>query len=261
MIKKPVLWFLLVAFIASPGAVAQRAQSEDVKKAIETLNESQKAILKELQEIHKLLAQQGQGRPAADTLPSAPMDVSKEPFKGAPNAKVALIEFSDFQCPFCGRYDKETYPQLLKEYVDTGKVKYVWRDLPLDFHQNAEKAAEAAHCAGEQGRFWEMHDRLFANQQNIAAADLPKHAAALQLNTSMFQQCLDSGRYAADIKKDIDVANSAGISGTPSFLIGVVQPNGTVKITKKLVGAQPYAEFKTAIDSLLTPPSGGGGSR
>lgn len=235
--------------------------SDDFKKSIDSLNETQKAILKELQDIKKLLANPPAARPAADALPSAPIDISKEPFKGAPNAKVAVIEFSDFQCPFCGRYDKDTYPQLIKDYVDTGKVKYVWRDYPLSFHPNAQKAAEAAHCAGEQGKFWDMHDRLFANQQNIAAADLPKHAEALQLNTSMFQQCLDSGRYAADIKKDIDVANSAGISGTPSFLIGVVQPNGTVKITKKLVGAKPYAEFKTAIDSLLSPSGGTGGTQ
>ncbi len=93
------------------------------------------------------------------------MDLSKEPFKGSPNANVALVEFSDFQCPFCGRYEKDTYPQLIKDYVDTGKVKYVWRDLPLDFHQNAEKAAEA-----------------------------------LGLNTSLFLQCLETGRFAADIK-------------------------------------------------------------
>jgi len=190
-------------------------------------------------------------------LPSGPIDISKEQFKGAPNAKVAVIEFSDFQCPFCGKYDKDTYPQLLKDYVDTGKIKYVWRDYPLDFHKNAEKAAEAARCAGDQGRFWEMHDRLFANQQTIAATDLPKHAEALQLNASMFQQCLDSGRYAADIKKAIAEANGFGISGTPSFFIGVVQPNGTVKVSKKLVGAKAYTEFKTALDSLLTaPPSG-----
>ena len=244
----------------SVSASAQTTQADDFKKAIDSLNETQKAILKELQDIKKLLANPPAPRPPGDVLPSTPMDVSKEPFKGAPNAKVALIEFSDFQCPFCGRYDKDTYPQLIKDYVDTGKVKYVWRDFPLDFHQNAEKAAEAAHCAGEQGKFWEMHDRLFANQQNIAAADLPKHAEALGLNTSLFQQCLDSGRFAADIKKDISDAGAAGISGTPSFLIGLVQPNGTVKVTKKLVGAKPYAEFKTAIDSLLTP-SGSGGSR
>ncbi len=245
------------ALLLSLSSFAQNTQSDDLRKAIESLNETQKAILNELQDIHKLLATQQVARPAADVLPSAPIDISKEQFKGAPNAKVAVIEFSDFQCPFCGKYDRDTYPQLLKDYVDTGKIKYVWRDYPLDFHKNAEKAAEAARCAGDQGRFWEMHDRLFANQQTIAAIDLPKHAEALQLNASMFQQCLDSGRYAADIKKAVADANGFGISGTPSFFIGVVQPNGTVKVSKKLVGAKAYTEFKTALDSLLTaPPSG-----
>lgn len=245
------------ALLLSLSSFAQNTQSDDLRKAIESLNDTQKAILNELQDIHKLLATQQAARPAADALPSAPIDISKEQFKGAPNAKVAVIEFSDFQCPFCGKYDKDTYPQLVKDYVDTGKIKYVWRDYPLDFHRNAEKAAEAARCAGEQGRFWEMHDRLFANPQTIAATDLPKHAEALRLNASMFQQCLDSGRYAADIKKAVAEANGFGISGTPSFFIGVVQPNGTVKVSKKLVGARAYTEFKTALDSLLTaPPSG-----
>jgi len=250
-----------VLMLASVSAWGQSTQSDDLKKSIDALNETQKAILKELQGIRTLLAQQGQARPAADTLPTTPMDISKEPFRGASNAKVAVIEFSDFQCPFCGHYDKDTYPQIAKDYIDTGKVKYIWRDYPLEFHQNAEKAAEAAHCAGEQGKFWDMHDRFFANQQNIAAIDLPKHAEALGLNVSLFQQCLDSGRYAAEIKKDIADAGGAGISGTPSFLIGVVQPNGSVKITKKLVGAKSYSEFKSAIDALLTPPAGGAGTQ
>jgi len=258
---RPVRTAVVVLMLASASAWGQSTQSDDLKKAIDSLNETQKAILKELQGIRTLLAQQGQARPAADALPTTPMDISKEPFKGASNAKVAVIEFSDFQCPFCGRYDKDTYPAILKDYVDTGKVKYVWRDYPLEFHQNAEKAAEAAHCAGEQGKFWDMHDRLFANQQNIAAADLPKHAEALGLNVSLFQQCLDSGRFATEIKKDIADAGGAGISGTPSFLIGVVQPNGSVRITKKLVGAKSYSEFKSAIDAVLTPPAGGGGTQ
>jgi protein-disulfide isomerase len=246
---------LLLAFPLT--STAQNTQSDDLKKSIDSLNETQKAILKELQDIKKVLISQQQAPRPADALPTAPIDISKEPFKGPANAKVAVIEFSDYQCPFCGRYDKDVYPRIIKEYVDTGKIKYVWRDYPLSFHQNAQKAAEAAHCAGEQGKFWDMHDRLFANQQNIAAADLPKHAEALQLNTSSFQQCLDSGRYAADIKKDVDFGNNNGISGTPSFFIGVVQPNGSVKVTKKLVGAKPYEEFKSALDSLLNPPSGG----
>ena len=252
---------ILLLNFSLTAAAQSNSQSDDLKKSIDSLNDTQKAILKELQDIKKILANPPAAR-AADALPTTPMDISKEPFKGAANAKVAIIEFSDYQCPFCGKYDKDTYPAILKEYVDTGKVKYVWRDYPLDFHQNAEKAAEAAHCAGEQGKFWEMHDRLFTNQQMISAADLPKHAEALGINTALFQQCLDSGRFAADIKKDIADAGNVGISGTPSFLIGIVQPNGSVTVTRKLVGARPYSDFKSAIDSLLSPsPAGGGGTR
>ena len=113
----------------------------------------------------------------------------------------------------------------------------------LDFHKNAQKAAEAAHCAGEQGKFWEMHDRLFANQQNIAAADLPKHAEALQLDTSLFQKCLDSGRYAADIKKDIDVASSAGIVNSGAN--GTAPPTAVAQIvpsSRSSPRATPRAE-------------------
>jgi protein-disulfide isomerase len=252
--RSAVIALAIMLFWYPQSSVAQTTQADDMKKAIDSLNETQKAILRELQDIKRMLAaQQAQAPRIADPLPTAPMDVSKDPVKGAANAKVALIEFSDYQCPYCGRYDKDSYPQIVKDYVDTGKVKYVWRDLPLPFHPNAEKAAEAAHCAGEQGKFWEMHDRLFANQQTIAAADLPKHAEALQLNATTFQQCLDTGRFAAGIKKDVDDANAIGIGGTPTFLIGMVQPNGTIKVTKKLVGAQPYDQFKAALENALTP--------
>lgn len=241
----------LVVLATTPSSWSQTASTDDLRKTLDSLNESEKAILRELQEIHKLLAGQQAPRPAADVLPSTPIDISAQPHQGASNARVAVIEYSDYQCPFCGRYDKDTYPKLLKDYVETGKIKYVWRDYPLDFHQHAEKAAEAARCAGEQGKFWQMHDQLFENQQKIAPADLPKYAETLQLDTAKFQQCLDSGRYASDIKKGVDDAATVGISGTPSFVIGTIEPNGTVKPVKKLVGARSYAEFKTAIDSLL----------
>ena len=175
--------------------------------------------------------------------------------RGDAKATVALIEFSDYQCPFCGRYTKDTLPQIESEYVETGKVKYVFRDLPLDFHKNAFKAAEATHCAGEQGKFWEMHTLLFQNQAALGPEQLPAHAKTLGLGEEKFQECLASGRFAADIRKDIADAGAVGISGTPSFLLGVVQPDGRVRVTKKLVGARPYAEFKAAFDSLLASPA------
>jgi protein-disulfide isomerase len=142
-----------------------------------------------------------------------------------------------------------------KEYISTGKVKYVFLDFPLPFHKQASKAAEAAHCAGEQGKYWEMHDKIFANQKAMEPKDLSEYAKAIGTDVSKFQQCLDSGKYAEAIKKDIAEGQKAGVTGAPSFFLGYADPAkpGTVKATKMLKGAQPYAKFKEAIDSLLLP--------
>src|SRR5207247_10400930 len=149
--------------------------------------------------------------------PSGPDSSAHEPAMVCRAAKVAVIEYSDFQCPFCGRYAKETFPQITSDYVDTGKVRYVFHDLPLDFHKYAFKAAEAAHCAGDQGKFWEMHGLLFQNQAALAPEQLPAHAKGLGLNESAFSQCLESGKFAAQIRQDIAQAGTAGITGTPTF--------------------------------------------
>ncbi len=145
-------------------------------------------------------------------------------------------------------------PQIETEYIKTGKVKYVVLDFPLEsIHKNAFKAAEAARCAGDQGKFWEMHDRLFANQQALAPNNLPQHAQALGLDVPTFQQCLDGGKYAAEIRKDLAEGQKAGVTGTPGFFLGMTSPNDSkVKTLKVLKGAQPYASFKEAIDSLLS---------
>ena len=222
-----------------------------MKKDIEALKAGQQAIQKDLAEIKRLL----QTRPAAaDALPRDPIAIASEPFKGTGAAKVALIEFSDYQCPFCSRYSKDTFPQIATDYIDTGKIRYVFRDLPLSFHKQAFKAAEAAHCAGAQDKFWEMHDLLFQNQTALAPEQLTTHGKTLGLNETAFQECLDTGKFAADINKDIADAGAAGITGTPAFLLGVIQPDGRVKVVKKLSGAKPYAEFKAAIDGALGTP-------
>lgn len=127
------------------------------------------------------------------------------------------------------------------------------RDFPLEsIHPQAFKAAEATHCANEQGKYWEMHDRLFANQKALGVKDLPQHAQALGLDEAKFQQCLDSGKYAARIRKDLTEGQKLGVTGTPGFFLGVTDPNGNeIKAVRQIKGAQPWAAFQGAIDSLL----------
>src|SRR5438093_7608800 len=144
-------------------------------------------------------------------------------------------------------------PQLDKDYISTGKVKYIYRDFPLEsLHQNAFKAAEAGRCAGEQGKFWEMHGQLFANQQALSPEDLAKYAQTIGLDVALFKQCLESGHYAEAIRKDMADAQGAGLTGTPSFFLGLTGTDGTpVKALRVIKGAQAYPAFKAAIESLL----------
>jgi protein-disulfide isomerase len=133
-------------------------------------------------------------------------------------------------------------------------LRYVVRDLPLEaLHKDAFKAAEATQCARDQGKYWEMHDRLFANQRQLGRDDLGRHAKAISLDMPVFERCLDSGKHAVTIKKGMAEAQELGVSGTPTFFLGVTNSNGEMKATR-LVGAQPYSAFKAAIDRLLAPP-------
>lgn len=164
-----------------------------------------------------------------------------DPVKGSENATVTIIEFSDFECPFCARFYEQTLPQIEENYINTGKVKLVYRDYPLGFHQNAQKAAEAAECADEQGKFWEMHDMIFENQNAIDTASLKQYAGQLGLNTSEFNDCLDSGRMASEVQKDFSDGSLYGVTGTPAFFI-----NGVL-----VSGAQPYSVFEQVIEEQL----------
>lgn len=194
--------------------------------------------------------------PPEDTTPKQ-VSVDDDPVLGEENAPVTLIEFSDYECPFCKRYFDETYEQIKNEYVDSGKVKIVFRDLPLSFHANAPKQAEAAECAREQGGdpvYFRYHDEIFkrttSNGTGLALDQLSVIAEELGLNGATLQSCIDSNKYKAEIDKDIADAGAVGASGTPTFFIGKSDPSGTITGTK-LVGAQPFSAFKTLIDSEL----------
>lgn len=243
---------ILLLFGSQAGFAQTNEELKALRKEIESLKQGQSAIHKELQEIKTLL----RGRVA--TPPPEPqnvvLSVKDDPFKGDKNAKLTLIEFSDYQCPFCARHVRDTLPQIEREYIATGKIKYVFRNFPIEsIHPQAFKAHEAANCAGEQGKYWEMHDRLFANQNALGLKDMPNHAQAFGLDLPKFQQCLDSGKQASKIRGDLADGQKAGVQGTPTFFLGLTDPKDTmVKALRVIRGAQSYAAFKQALDSLLS---------
>lgn len=166
-----------------------------------------------------------------------------DPSFGPPDARVTIVEFSDFQCPYCKMFKDNTLAQLKQAYGN--RVRFVFRDFPLDsIHPYARGAAEAAQCAHEQGKFWEYHDILFANQQALTPPDLKRYAQQLGLDTRRFNDCVDSHKYQASVEADVQEGNRLHVSGTPTFFI-----NGRV-----LVGAQPFEAFQAAING-----AGGGG--
>lgn len=174
-------------------------------------------------------------------------------FKGEKNAGVTLIEFADYQCSFCARFYRETFPKIEEDYLFKGKVKFIFRHFPLErSHPQALKAAVAANCAADEGKFSAMHNRLFTHQQKLGRNDLLQHAKMLALDSSKFMRCLDSEESAAKVRNSVAVAKKAGVKVTPTFFLGLTEPNDPkVKVQKIIVGAEPYTAFKEAIDSLL----------
>jgi protein-disulfide isomerase len=167
---------------------------------------------------------------------------------GNKNAKVTMVEFTDYQCPFCARHFTDTYPSIIKDYVDTGKIRLVFRDLPLSFHPNAKPAAIAARCAGKQNKYEAMHDKLFGSQAEWSslAADAAKtkfaeYAGALGVNANTFTACLADASVAKAVDDDAALAAKVGATGTPTFFIN----------EERVVGAYPLAEFKTRLDAAL----------
>jgi protein-disulfide isomerase len=160
------------------------------------------------------------------------------PSRGPSDAKVTIVEFSDFQCPFCSRAEP-VVDQIMAAHA--GKVRIVFRQYPLPIHAEAPKAAEASLCANEQGKFWEMHKQLFANQSALKVEDLKNHAKTLQLDSAKFDACLDTGKFKSQVDADLEAGRKAGVNGTPEFFV-----NGT-----SMSGAVPFEEFDRVIKDEL----------
>lgn len=250
-----------VALASPAGLPPAAAQSEPASKGdvgavrteVERLRGELEGVKGELRLIRELLLQ----RAAPPAAPAAPPPVISKvghagsAAMGRADAPVTLIEFSDYQCPFCRRFFDQTLPAIKKEYVDTGKVRYVFRDFPLDqIHPQARKAAEAARCAGDQGKYWEMHDLLFQNQRDLAVPKLKEYAAGMKLDAGRFATCLDGAKFGGGVQKDVDEGASVGVRGTPAFFVG--RSRGAGPIDGLLIsGARPLNDFRQEIERLL----------
>ena len=245
------------AFVSALVAIAPRvvaAETRDVSTSAEIseLKKGQEALRKEIDEIKRQLTALSAAPPRFPAVEKidAVITVGDIKPKGQKNAPLTLIEFSDYQCPFCARHVAQTLPHLMKAYVDTGKLRYVFRDYPLEIHANAAKAAEAARCAGDQNKYWEMHDKLFANQNQLELSKLPGYAKAIGLNESEFERCLNKGKHTRAVKKDMEQANALGVRGTPAMVLGV-SDGDKVKDAIIIRGARPLPIFTAEIEKLL----------
>jgi protein-disulfide isomerase len=224
---------------------------------IKALDARQQSLESQMAELHRTL---NVGRPIPSLQGDTPAAVSTSieiagaPFRGERAAPITLIEFSDYQCGFCARHVRQIYPQIEREFIRTGKVRYVFRNFPVEArHRFAFKAHEAAACAGDQDRFWEMHGRLFAHQTSLAPDQLVEHAEALGLALPSFRNCLNTGSHAAHIRRDLSAGRAARVTGTPTFFVGLT--NGSVASTitalRTIRGAKGFHVFKQHIEELL----------
>lgn len=213
--------------------------------------ETGKALLEEIKKLNKTLdkiqpPEQARPEPKKD----AKVTIKGGVMLGNKNAPVTIVEFTDYQCPFCKRFSDTTFAEIKKKYIDTGKVVFVSRNLPLPFHKDAKNAAEAVMCAGDQDKYWSMRDKVFNNPRALSITELNKYATGISLDMKKFTSCMDQDIHLKQIDKDTADAESIGITGTPSFVIA--PSTGTELVGEVVIGAQPFANFDKIIKNLLT---------
>lgn len=212
------------------------------------------SILVELKAIRQLLErslQQQPGHPhaAERSVRLPPVTTYK---LGRSDAPLTLVEFTDYECPFCRQFHIATFEKLRKDYIETGKLRFISRDLPLDFHKLSFGAATAARCAGEQGKYWEMRHVLIVNADRLAPPALVTYAHDLGVDTTLFQSCMQGGKFAGEIRRDMEDAQKVAVTATPTFVLGKTQKVGFEGVV--IVGAVPIETFEAKIRELLPPP-------
>jgi len=239
-----------------------QSQSDEIaalRREVQSLKAQQQAMERDLQAIKSLLqglAGQRAQAPDADSFVNKSIKLDGEPTRGDAAAKITVVEVSDYHCPFCRRQTLQVLPKLMADYVNTGKIKYVFVDYPIaQLHPDAFKSHEAAACAGDQGKYWQMHDLLFTNSPARDAAQLTASANLIGVDTKKFEACLNGGNggtHAAAIRESVARMQQLGVDGTPLTLIGLTPaPGAPMKIVSSVYGAKPYPEFKAAVDAAL----------
>lgn len=187
------------------------------------------------------------GRALLQQRPERETGIASDPFLGDPDAPVVLVEFSDYGCGWCGKFSREYLPRIKRKFIDTGDLKYIFKDFPL----RAPDSATAAHCAGEQGSYWEMHDLMFEKQREMRVDQLIGHARFLGLDVTDFRECMSSGKYKYGIELDMQEGRRAGARGTPAYILG--RRNDQGKIEGKFIGGLPssYSSFELMIEAMI----------
>ena len=226
-----------------------------IQQQLDELKAGQEKLSRQLDEIKGLLQRRSGGAPAPASAPAAPsvssVNVYGEPFRGTNSARVAIVEYSDFDCSFCGRYARGVFPLVDTNYVQTGKIRYYFRDLPEPSDTNSWFKALAARCAGDQGKFWQMHDLLFAHQASTPE-DVVALSQTLGIELGELNQCLSSAKYQGNLQRSAAGAKKMGLYGTPAFLLGTVsEDGGFISVKRVLVGAESFASLKSVLDEMV----------
>ena len=229
----------LSLLVAAPLARADGITSEQAKEMLNELKQIRQALEK---------MQSPQAAPAPDDKVS--YKFSPGGFSlGDAKAPLVLVEYTDLQCPFCQQFHNTAFAQIKANYIDTGKVRFVSRDFPLDFHDNARRAATAGRCAAEQGKYWEMRHVMIVNAEALKPDNLATYAGTVKIDVPKFKSCLESDKFKAQIDQDVAEGGVAGVQGTPSFVIGRLEKDKLQGV--RLVGAMPYAQFDAKIQEML----------
>jgi len=231
--------------LLTPGPARVQAQDTITREQADTL-------IKEIRELRRAIDGLRAPRAGGERPPDEKVRVGLAGAQvlGRADAPVTLVEFTDLECPYCRAFHVGAFERLKREYIDTGKVRFISRDLPLDFHPNARPAALAVRCAGEQGKFWEMRHVVTLNATTLGPPTYDRLAGELGLDAGRFSACIAADRYRAEIDGDIAEAAKAGVTGTPSFVLGATTPDAAVE-GLRIVGAQPFPVFEARIKALL----------